>query len=153
MNSLDVKITVFRQVLAAARTSDVPFALGGGLAISFYAGLWRPSKDLDLYILRADKEPARSGLTPTAWSTGVGPIMRMISLPQGSVTSSVGMVPMRWRRTSSTSDGVPPALVWNTNANTNREAASAKAAVSSVCDCRSSQPVSCACVGLPIGAL
>lgn len=47
---------VFREVIAAARASGVPFALGGGLAIALYTGLWRASKDLDLYILRADRE-------------------------------------------------------------------------------------------------
>jgi len=54
---------VFREVLAAARATGVPFALGGGLAISFYTGLWRPSKDLDLYILRADREAVIRAVT------------------------------------------------------------------------------------------
>ncbi len=54
---------VFRQVLAAARAEGVSFALGGGLAISFYTGQWRPSKDLDLYILRADREAVIRAVT------------------------------------------------------------------------------------------
>jgi hypothetical protein len=48
--------SVFRQAITAARATGAPFALGGGLAISFYTGMWRRTKDLDLYILPADRE-------------------------------------------------------------------------------------------------
>lgn len=46
--------TLYRQALHTVRALDVPYALGGGLAVSFYCGLWRPSKDLDLYVLPQD---------------------------------------------------------------------------------------------------
>lgn len=50
---------VFRSALVAARDTDVP--LGGGLAISFYTGLWRPTKDIDLYVTPEDKDAIVEG--------------------------------------------------------------------------------------------
>lgn len=44
----------YRRALAAVRDIDVPFALGGGLAVAFYTGHWRASRDLDLYVLPQD---------------------------------------------------------------------------------------------------
>lgn len=46
---------VYRAVIAEARRRGVPFALGGGLAVSVYTGHWRASKDLDIYVLRRDR--------------------------------------------------------------------------------------------------
>jgi hypothetical protein len=47
---------VFRGAIATVRESGAPFALGGGLAISYYTALWRRTKDIDLYVLREDRE-------------------------------------------------------------------------------------------------
>jgi hypothetical protein len=48
--------SVYRQVIARAREGGIRFAVGGGLAVSVYTGHWRPSKDLDIYVLRQDRE-------------------------------------------------------------------------------------------------
>lgn len=48
--------SLYKRVLHAARLSGTPFAVGGGLAAMTYAGQWRNTKDLDLYILPADRE-------------------------------------------------------------------------------------------------
>lgn len=48
--------TVYREVIAQARERGISFALGGGFAVSVYTGLWRNSKDLDVYVLPKDRE-------------------------------------------------------------------------------------------------
>ncbi|HWQ53863.1 MAG TPA: nucleotidyltransferase [Bryobacteraceae bacterium] len=52
----DEQWSVYRQVIAQAREKGIPFALGGGLAVSVYTGHWRESKDLDIYILPHDRD-------------------------------------------------------------------------------------------------
>jgi hypothetical protein len=42
---------LYREVLHYAREAGVRTAVGGGLATAFYTGLWRPGKDIDLYVL------------------------------------------------------------------------------------------------------
>lgn len=39
-----------------ATNRGIPFAVGGGLAAMTYSDLWRDTKDIDLYILPADRE-------------------------------------------------------------------------------------------------
>ena len=46
----DDQWAVFRPALRAVRALQIPFAIGGGLAISLYTGHWRNSKDIDLYV-------------------------------------------------------------------------------------------------------
>lgn len=48
--------SVFRAAMEAARKAGVRFALGGGLAVSFYTGQWRGTKDIDLYIEPSDRD-------------------------------------------------------------------------------------------------
>jgi hypothetical protein len=45
---------LYRAVLASARQRRIPFAIGGALAALTYAGGWRNTKDLDLYLRQAD---------------------------------------------------------------------------------------------------
>jgi hypothetical protein len=47
---------VYQEVLARGRAKGVRFVLGGGFAISTYTGHWRNTKDMDLYVLPADRE-------------------------------------------------------------------------------------------------
>lgn len=47
---------VFMRAIRAARAAGVGFALGGGLAVAYYTGLWRPTKDIDLYIVPEDSD-------------------------------------------------------------------------------------------------
>jgi len=58
---------VYRRVIAEAHRRGIRFALGGGLAVSVYTGHWRESKDLDIYVLPADRDamigiPRRIGM-------------------------------------------------------------------------------------------
>src|SRR5512145_3139965 len=53
----DEQWEIFRGAIDAVRALQVPFALGGGMAISFYTGLWRNSKDIDLYVLPQHRDP------------------------------------------------------------------------------------------------
>lgn len=61
----DAQWAIYRQVIACARELGIRFALGGGLAVSVYTGYWRPSKDLDIYVLPRDRE-AMIAITHTA---------------------------------------------------------------------------------------
>ncbi|MBV8812835.1 MAG: nucleotidyltransferase family protein [Acidobacteriaceae bacterium] len=47
---------VYRGVMAEAFRVGIPFAVGGGLAAMTYAGLWRNTKDIDLYVRPSDRE-------------------------------------------------------------------------------------------------
>ncbi|GFO70384.1 hypothetical protein GMLC_39630 [Geomonas limicola] len=49
---------VYAGFMAEAVKSDIPFAVGGGLAISAYTGCARNTKDLDLFILEKDSQHA-----------------------------------------------------------------------------------------------
>lgn len=47
---------VYQRVIREARASGVPFALGGAFAFGSYTGIWRNTKDLDLYIFPKDRD-------------------------------------------------------------------------------------------------
>jgi hypothetical protein len=46
---------LYARVMQHARRSGVRFAVGGGMATSFYTGMWRPTKDIDLYVRSEDR--------------------------------------------------------------------------------------------------
>lgn len=48
--------SLYRPVLEAAQERGVRFAIGGGLAYSAYARRWRNTKDIDLFVLPAQRE-------------------------------------------------------------------------------------------------
>jgi hypothetical protein len=52
----DDQWAIFQPAIRAVRALGLPFAIGGGLAISLYSGHWRNSKDIDLYVLPRDRE-------------------------------------------------------------------------------------------------
>ena len=54
---------LYKAVIHEARNRTIPFAVGGGLAAMTYAGQWRNTKDLDLYILGRDVEEMINVLT------------------------------------------------------------------------------------------
>ncbi len=56
---------VYRAVFQRAFDRQVHFAVGGAFALAFYTGLWRNTKDLDLYVLPEDRERMISVLTDT----------------------------------------------------------------------------------------
>lgn len=47
---------IYSQVIASARARRIPFAVGGAFGYGAYTGVWRNTKDLDLYILPQDRE-------------------------------------------------------------------------------------------------
>jgi hypothetical protein len=52
----ETQLTVYTNVVHEATARGIPFAVGGSLAMAVYAGLLRPSKDLDLYVTPDDKD-------------------------------------------------------------------------------------------------
>jgi hypothetical protein len=59
----DDQWAIFQPAIRAAHRLGIDFAIGGGLAISFYTGRWRNSKDLDIYVSPADRAAMIEALT------------------------------------------------------------------------------------------
>lgn len=55
--------SIYKRVIGEARKRNVRFAVGGGLAAMIYAGQWRNTKDIDLYVLPRDREAMIGMLT------------------------------------------------------------------------------------------
>jgi hypothetical protein len=53
---------VYAQAMQVARAQGVAFAIGGGLAVSLYTGQWRPSRDIDLYVVPEQRQLLIDGL-------------------------------------------------------------------------------------------
>lgn len=64
----DDQWAIFRPALQAVSALRVPFAIGGGLAISLYTGQWRNSKDIDLYVLPQDRDAVIGAVLGTGLS-------------------------------------------------------------------------------------
>jgi hypothetical protein len=47
---------IYQKVIDDARQSGIPFALGGAFAVAAYTGLWRNTKDLDLYVTPQNRD-------------------------------------------------------------------------------------------------
>src|SRR5262245_14646392 len=59
---------VYRRVIKEIRAAQIPFALGGALALGVYTGKFRNTKDLDQYVVKRDRQAMiaamqRAGLT------------------------------------------------------------------------------------------
>src|SRR3954447_27024177 len=54
---------IYQKVMADCRVAGIRFAVGGGLAVGYYTGRWRESKDIDLYVLPEDVERVKEVLT------------------------------------------------------------------------------------------
>src|SRR5947209_1169522 len=52
----DEEWEIYRSVIERAEARGLRFAVGGGLAFSYYAGRARNTKDMDLFILPAESE-------------------------------------------------------------------------------------------------
>lgn len=48
--------SIYKSVMTEARDRNLRFAVGGGLASMTYAGQWRNTKDIDLYVLPRDRD-------------------------------------------------------------------------------------------------
>ena len=47
---------IYERVMKTATKRRIPYALGGALAMGAYTDRWRPCKDIDMYVLPADKD-------------------------------------------------------------------------------------------------
>lgn len=52
----DDQKSLYRRVMGEARRRGLLFAIGGGFARNAYTGLWRNTKDLDIFVLERDHE-------------------------------------------------------------------------------------------------
>jgi hypothetical protein len=59
----DEQWSTYRDAIQALKAAGVRFLLGGGFALATYIGRWRNTKDIDLYILQADRDKAVEALT------------------------------------------------------------------------------------------
>lgn len=59
---------VFRDAIRAADTHGVRCAVGGGLAVSLYTGLWRSPHDLDLLIVPRDRQRMVAAMTSAGFT-------------------------------------------------------------------------------------
>ncbi len=57
----------FRDVLAALLAAAIPFAVGGAFAQACLTGIRRPTRDLDLFMRRADWDRARARMEAAGW--------------------------------------------------------------------------------------
>lgn len=62
-------IAIYRSALDALEAAHLPYLVGGGLAMYFYAAVEREVKDLDLHLLPRDVSPARRALESTGFTT------------------------------------------------------------------------------------
>lgn len=54
---------LYREAMQAVRQGGVPFMLGGGFAQATFTGRWRSTKDIDLYLLPAQRDAAVTALS------------------------------------------------------------------------------------------
>lgn len=59
---------VYRKTLGAMNRAGVPYVVGGGLAVHWYTGHWRATKDLDLFLLPEDVDGAMRALEAGGFS-------------------------------------------------------------------------------------
>jgi hypothetical protein len=61
--------TFYRQVLRALNADGIPYLVGGAFAFAHYTGIHRDTKDLDLFIRRADYERVETTLAKFGYHT------------------------------------------------------------------------------------
>ena len=59
----DEQWEVYRDAIAVARTTGLPFMLGGGFALAAYTGRWRNTKDIDFYVLPHQRQAFIDAIT------------------------------------------------------------------------------------------
>jgi len=62
---------VYRKAVSALTRSSLPFALGGAIALNAYTGLWRGTKDIDIFISHRDVEQATKALEEAGFTIKV----------------------------------------------------------------------------------
>src|SRR5262249_44518940 len=61
----------YAAALLALSRSQVPFLVGGTYAFAHYTGISRPTKDLDLFVMREDRDWLLETLEGLGWTTEV----------------------------------------------------------------------------------
>jgi predicted nucleotidyltransferase len=61
----------YRRALQVLREADVPFLVGGAFAHACFTGIRRATKDLDLFIQRADYERVAALMQAEGWRAGI----------------------------------------------------------------------------------
>lgn len=67
----DEATPVYRDALDAMEKHEIPFLLGGALALNAHTGIWRDTKDLDMFIRPEDAQRALDALEREGFSTEV----------------------------------------------------------------------------------
>lgn len=60
---------VFRKALRGLNSARVPYAIGGAFAVFHYCGIWRDTKDLDVFVTPEHKEKALEVLANLGYDT------------------------------------------------------------------------------------
>jgi hypothetical protein len=58
----DEQWATYRDAIQVLRQAGIRFLLGGGFALATYVGRWRNTKDIDFYIMHADRDKAVAAL-------------------------------------------------------------------------------------------
>jgi hypothetical protein len=67
----DIQAETFRRALAALNSDHVPYVVEGAFAIYYYCGIWRNTKDLDLFVEEANVPRALAALSRAGFETHV----------------------------------------------------------------------------------
>jgi len=62
---------IFRLALAALNSHHIPFVIEGAFAIYFYCGIWRNTKDLDIFVEESDVTRTLSALAQAGFQTSI----------------------------------------------------------------------------------
>lgn len=62
-------LVFYRQVLQVLKDKQLPFLVGGAWAINHYAGIYRPTKDFDIFIDRNDYPEISEALSESGYDT------------------------------------------------------------------------------------
>ncbi len=54
LKTLEAEKSVFRDALSALNRAEIDYVLGGAFAIYFHTGIWRDTKDMDIFLLPED---------------------------------------------------------------------------------------------------
>ena len=65
----DPTLQFYRHVMQTLRDADIPFLVGGAYALSYYTGMVRPTKDLDLFICRQHYDRVSEALQQVGYTT------------------------------------------------------------------------------------
>ncbi len=65
------RVEVYGDALRALQRAGIPFAMGGALALHAYTGIWRDTKDVDVFLKRQDLKAALGALAAAGFETNL----------------------------------------------------------------------------------